>query len=402
LAYVNAAAAESAAAVTAVAVPPAGFAFISSARLDPAMQTSAVSSLGTTSLALTSSPSTKKPKHYLYREVAFPQAQISNEPTFEASVDVGLDHPCYNFTIGNDNIKEFYSPNYPNFYINNTDCQRVIRAPFGYLIKIEFRDQFHLEDATNCEYDFLEVRDGAFGYSTLIDKLCGPDFPRDIISSDRFLFLRFVSDDSIQYSGFRAVYSFIQNQNKRPEPPGECRFNKTGVSGFIFQSDIPAEYNNYSIQNNVSLDCMWNITVAPGYKMYINFKKYKLSIPNNCEANYIDIYEDKLNDKDRKHRFCGTQAEPFKSAGTNINIRYFARRDALSLQTGPQPTTPFGFEIIFTAFREVKNKEKCLPNEFDCEDSTCIDGSLKCDGVENCKYRYDEEKSQTCAESMNL
>ena len=158
--------------------------------------------------------------------------------------------------------------------------------------------------------------------------------------------------------------------------------------------------------------------------MYINFKKYKLSIPNNCEANYIDIYEDKLNDKDRKHRFCGTQAEPFKSAGTNINIRYFARRDALSLQTGPQPTTPFGFEIIFTAFREVKNKgkeivylstvcfqvlkrcfvdlEKCLPNEFDCEDSTCIDGSLKCDGVENCKYRYDEEKSQTCAESMNL
>lgn len=89
----------------------------------------------------------------------------------------------------------------------------LFTAPFGYLIKIEFRDQFHLEDATNCEYDFLEVRDGAFGYSTLIDKLCGPDFPRDIISSDRFLFLRFVSDDSIQYSGFRAVYSFIQNQS---------------------------------------------------------------------------------------------------------------------------------------------------------------------------------------------
>lgn len=92
--------------------------------------------------------------------------------------------------------------------------------------------------------------------------------------------------------------------------------------------------------------------------MYINFKRYKLSIPNNCEANYIDIYEDKLNDKDRKHRFCGTQAEPFKSTGSNINIRYFARKDALSLQTGSsQPTTPFGFEIIFTAFREVKNKD---------------------------------------------
>lgn len=89
--------------------------------------------------------------------------------------------------------------------------------------------------------------------------------------------------------------------------------------------------------------------------MYINFKRYKLSIPNNCEANYIDIYEDKLSDKDRKHRFCGTQAEPFKSTSTNINIRYFARKDALILQAN-QPTTLFGFEITFTAFREVHNK----------------------------------------------
>lgn len=100
------------------------------------------------------------------------------------------------------------------FYICISLLTLSFSAPFGYQIKIEFRDQFHLEDATNCEYDFLEVRDGAFGYSTSIDKLCGPDFPRDIVSSDRFLFLRFVSDDSIQYSGFRAVYSFIQNQSK--------------------------------------------------------------------------------------------------------------------------------------------------------------------------------------------
>ena len=71
-----------------------------------------------------------------------------------------------------------------------------------------------MEDATNCEYDFLEIRDGAYGYSKPIAKLCGPDFPRDITSSDRYLFLRFVSDDSIQYTGFRAVYSFIPNKSE--------------------------------------------------------------------------------------------------------------------------------------------------------------------------------------------
>ena len=29
---------------------------------------------------------------------------------------------CYNFTVGNWRRQEFYSPNYPGEYINNTDC----------------------------------------------------------------------------------------------------------------------------------------------------------------------------------------------------------------------------------------------------------------------------------------
>lgn len=87
-------------------------------------------------------------------------------------------------------------------------------APHGYQISIEFRDQFSLEDSPNCAYDYLEIRDGAYGYSSPLAKLCGPDFPRDIISNDRYLFLRFVSDDSIEYQGFRAVYSFIKMTSK--------------------------------------------------------------------------------------------------------------------------------------------------------------------------------------------
>lgn len=126
------------------ALPTAAFAFLSSARLDPAMRhtsaDSSVSSMGTSSLALASTVATKKPKSagaLPYREALPPQALISavaassiGEPTFEASIEVGPDHPCYNFTIGNENLKEFYSPNYPNSYLNNTECQRVIRGIF--------------------------------------------------------------------------------------------------------------------------------------------------------------------------------------------------------------------------------------------------------------------------------
>lgn len=140
--------------------------------------------------------------------------------------------------------------------------------------------------------------------------------------------------------------------------------------------------------------------------MYLNFKEYKLAIPNNCESNYIDIYGDKLNDIGRKQRFCGTQAEPVRSDGNHMNIRFFAKSDALNNVL---------FEITFTAFRELPNKgnvilftsvcwlifflvlEHCREDEFDCEDSTCIDISLKCNGIDNCKYRYDEDKQTTCA-----
>lgn len=128
------------------AVPTAPFAFHSSGRLEAPMRHtslhSSVSSMGTTSLAGASSRDvTKKPKSsgraLPYREALAPQALLSavaastaGEPTFEASTEVGPDHPCYNFTIGNDNLKEFYSPNYPNSYLNNTECQRVIRGNF--------------------------------------------------------------------------------------------------------------------------------------------------------------------------------------------------------------------------------------------------------------------------------
>lgn len=149
--------------------------------------------------------------------------------------------------------------------------------------------------------------------------------------------------------------------------------------------------------------------------MYLNFKNYKLQTPNNCEANYIDIYNDKLSESDLVTRFCGTQAESLTSKSNQMNIRFFAKPEALSAQNPPE------FEIIFTAFRALQAKgksiaalitssadhllgscasESCRLDEFDCDDMTCIDISLKCDGRDNCKYRYDEEKQTTCAPSI--
>ncbi len=56
----------------------------------------------------------------------------------------------------------------------------------------------------------------------------------------------------------------------------ECRFNKTGVSGLIEHREIPAELQNYSVAQELSIDCMWNITVQPGYKVCSPIKYHYL------------------------------------------------------------------------------------------------------------------------------
>ena len=79
----------------------------------------------------------------------------------------------------------------------------------GHIIRVDFRDQFVIEPHEECDYDFLEVRDGAHGYSPFMSRFCGRSFPPVITSSDRYLWLRFNTDDTVEYSGVRAVYQYI-------------------------------------------------------------------------------------------------------------------------------------------------------------------------------------------------
>ena len=83
------------------------------------------------------------------------------------------------------------------------------------LIKLDFRDEFNIEESVDCKHDYLEVRDGQHGYSNLLGKFCGRKFPEEITSKSRFLWLRFNSDESIEYNGFKAVWTTV------PRPTGK-------------------------------------------------------------------------------------------------------------------------------------------------------------------------------------
>lgn len=69
----------------------------------------------------------------------------------------------------------------------------------------------------NCAYDYLEIRDGKYGFSPLIGQYCDWNLPKlPINSTGRNLWIKFNSDDSIQARGFRIFYQ-LKMKNKKSE-----------------------------------------------------------------------------------------------------------------------------------------------------------------------------------------
>ncbi|XP_018652649.1 neuropilin (nrp) and tolloid (tll)-like [Schistosoma mansoni] len=108
----------------------------------------------------------------------------------------------------------FQTPNYPSPYPLNIECIKVIAAPTDqHRIVLHFRGTFELEPESHCTTDFLEIRDGAFGFTTLLGRFCSkqvPDLGAGLISTGQYMWLRFHSDSTIAHRGFQAVYRFIQ------------------------------------------------------------------------------------------------------------------------------------------------------------------------------------------------
>ena len=94
------------------------------------------------------------------------------------------------------------SPYHPNPYPQGRQCDYLIAQPPGSVINLNFID-FDIEGTYNCGYDYLEIRDGDSENSTLIGRYCGDPTqkPDPISSSMNYLWMRFVTDGSVQNLG---------------------------------------------------------------------------------------------------------------------------------------------------------------------------------------------------------
>lgn len=81
-------------------------------------------------------------------------------------------------------------------------------------IELLFDEKFYIEASFECRFDHIEVRDGPFSFSPLINRFCGASSPGLVLSSGRFMWIRFFSDDELEGIGFRVQYSFTAGEQK--------------------------------------------------------------------------------------------------------------------------------------------------------------------------------------------
>lgn len=81
-------------------------------------------------------------------------------------------------------------------------CQ--LRATDRYIDRhIEFYIKKSSSFWTSCYIFCPQIRDGRYGYSKLVNRYCGESFPPTVTSTGPYLWLRFRSDENIEYEGFR-------------------------------------------------------------------------------------------------------------------------------------------------------------------------------------------------------
>nr|CAB3225867.1 Tolloid protein [Phallusia mammillata] len=101
---------------------------------------------------------------------------------------------------------QLVSPYYPEVYPSDKDCYYVIRQQPGNVVTLTF-DDVEIEHEDNCQYDYIEVRDGSNADSPLLARICGTTIPVPLQSTQNYMWVHLHTDPFVGGGGFSASYS---------------------------------------------------------------------------------------------------------------------------------------------------------------------------------------------------
>ncbi|XP_052870734.1 tolloid-like protein 2, partial [Anopheles cruzii] len=253
------------------------------------------------------------------------------------------------------------SPNYPVDYLPNKECIWRITVPKDYQVALKFQS-FEVENHDNCIYDYVEVRDGGAPDSRLIGVFCGYKIPPDMKSSSNKLFVKFVSDGSVQKAGFSATFMKEVDECEHMDHgcEHECINTLGGYEcacyiGYELHSDKKSCENacggildtpNGTIQSPsfpeqypTIKECVWEIVALPQHKITLNFTHFDLEgntfyQASECEYDYVAVLSKSPDGSLHKHgSFCGSSVPPAVTSEWNV-LRVVFRSDKTIQKTG--------------------------------------------------------------------
>jgi len=269
------------------------------------------------------------------------------------------------------------SPNFPEDYQPNKECIWKIQVPEDFQVALKFQS-FEIENHDNCVYDYLEIRDGDTYGADLIGTFCGYKMPKDIKSTSNSLWIKFVSDGSVQKAGFSA--SFMKEYDECHSPDHgcehECINTLGGYScscriGYELHSDdkrcenacggiidtangtitSPSFPDIYPSNKN----CIWEIIAPPQWRITINFTHFDIEGNNqDCEYDSLAVTSKMGSEEARNHGlYCGNKLPPvITSEGNSLRLEFLSDN---SVQKN-------GFAAIFFT-----DKDECATDNGGCQ-----------------------------------
>ncbi|XP_069334075.1 CUB domain-containing protein 2 [Eulemur rufifrons] len=184
----------------------------------------------------------------------------------------------------------FSSPNFPRLYPYNTECNWLIVVAEGSSVLLTFHD-FDLEYHDTCDFDFLEIYNGAAAdKGNLLGRFCGQVPPPPFTSSWHVMSVVFHSDKHVASRGFSAGYK-----------KDVCGGVLTSLSGALTSPEYP---NNYP--NNV--ECRWVIRAAGPATIKLVFVDFQVEGNEECTYDYVAVLGGP--GPARGHHYCGSTRPP--------------------------------------------------------------------------------------------
>lgn len=289
------------------------------------------------------------------------------------------------------------SPSFPDLYPPNKNCVWQIVAPDQYRITLNFT-HFDMEgNNQECEYDSVRVSSGVGAEATVHGIFCGSLLPVPITSDDNTLRIEFNSDNSVQKTGFKALFStdkdecainrggcqhickntvgsyecachngYTLHENQHDCKEGGCQHRINDPAGEISSPNWPDFYQSRK-------DCVWYFRTTQGHRIKLAFVEFEIEPHPECNYDHIEIFDGDSSSARSLGRFCGSKTpRPIISSGDTMFMLFYSdasvqRKGFLAQYSSVCGGTLIATESLQYLYSHAKYGDQNYDNKMECE-----------------------------------